>query len=128
MTRRRMTAPSNPSKVVGAREAEPVIAVALRYEIDDDVAPVIVASGRGSLANRIVAAAEEAGVAIDENPMLAQALEKAPVGEPIPEELYQAVSQVIGWVLNHGHIDRDDVDPSRGVSSSGRSLSGTLEP
>ena len=123
MTRRRMTAPPKPSKVAGAREAEPAIAVALRYEIDDDVAPVIVASGRGSLASRIVAAAEEAGVAIDENPMLAQALEKAPVGEPIPEELYQAVSQVIGWVLNHG-----DIDPSRGVSSSGRSLSGTFEP
>ena len=123
MTRRRMTAPPKPSKVAGAREAEPTIAVALRYEIDDDVAPVIVASGRGSLASRIVAAAEEAGVAIDENPMLAQALEKAPMGEPIPEELYQAVSQVIGWVLNHG-----DVDPSRGVSSSGRSLSGTFEP
>ena len=123
MTHRRMTAPPKPSKVAGAREAEPAIAVALRYEIDDDVAPVIVASGRGSLASRIVAAAEEAGVAIDENPMLAQALEKAPVGEPIPEELYQAVSQVIGWVLNHG-----DIDPSRGVSSSGRSLSGTFEP
>lgn len=123
MTRRRVTAPPKPSKVAGAREAEPAIAVALRYEIDDDVAPVIVASGRGSLASRIVAAAEEAGVAIDENPMLAQALEKAPVGEPIPEELYQAVSQVIGWVLNHG-----DIDPSRGVSSSGRSLSGTFEP
>lgn len=122
MTRRRVTAPPKPSKVAGAREAEPAIAVALRYEIDDDVAPVIVASGRGSLASRIVAAAEEAGVAIDENPMLAQALEKAPVGEPIPEELYQAVSQVIGWVLNHG-----DIDPSRGVSSSGRSLSDTLE-
>ena len=123
MTRRRVTAPPDPSKMAGAHEAEPAIAVALRYEIDDDVAPVIVASGRGSLASRIVAAAEEAGVAIDENPMLAQALEKAPVGEPIPEELYQAVSQVIGWVLNHG-----DIDPSRGVSSSGRSLSGTFEP
>ena len=122
MTRRRVTAPPDPSKVAGAREVEPAIAVALRYEIDDDVAPVIVASGRGSLASRIVAAAEEAGVAIDENPMLAQALENAPVGEPIPEELYQAVSQVIGWVLNHG-----DIDPSRGVSSSGRSLSDTLE-
>ncbi|MEM1286266.1 MAG: EscU/YscU/HrcU family type III secretion system export apparatus switch protein [Pseudomonadota bacterium] len=82
---------------------EPTIAVALRYEMDDDAAPVVVASGRGSLADRILTAAEEAGVAIDENPMLAQALEKAPVGEPIPEELYQAVAEVIGWVLNHGH-------------------------
>ncbi|MEM6712175.1 MAG: EscU/YscU/HrcU family type III secretion system export apparatus switch protein [Pseudomonadota bacterium] len=78
--------------------APPKIAVALRYA-DDDAAPIVVASGRGSLAERIVAAAEEAGVSIDENPLLASALENVPVDEPIPEELYQAVAEVISWIL-----------------------------
>jgi flagellar biosynthesis protein len=76
----------------------PRIAVALRYD-EGDGAPVVLATGKGSLAERILDAAKEAGVAIDENPMLANALEKAPVGEPIPEELYQAVAEVINWVL-----------------------------
>ncbi|MEO0382751.1 MAG: EscU/YscU/HrcU family type III secretion system export apparatus switch protein [Pseudomonadota bacterium] len=77
----------------------PTIAVALRYE-DDGSAPIVVASGKGSLAERIITAAQEAGVAIDENPMLASALENAPLDEPIPEELYQAVAEVISWVLH----------------------------
>ena len=79
--------------------AMPTIAVALRYD-EGGTAPIVVASGRGSLAARIVAAAQEAGVAIDENPMLASALEKAPLDQPIPEELYQAVAEVISWVLH----------------------------
>ncbi len=82
------------------------IAVALHYDDNDEgSAPVVVASGRGSVAERIVAAAEEAGVAINENPLLASALENAPLNEPIPEELYQAVAEVINWVL-HARGDR----------------------
>jgi flagellar biosynthesis protein len=77
----------------------PTIAVALRYD-EDGTAPVVVATGKGSLAERIIAAAEDAGVAIDENPLLASALENAPLDEPIPEELYQAVAEVISWVLH----------------------------
>lgn len=79
--------------------AAPTIAVALRYD-EAGTAPIVVASGRGSLAERILAAAKEAGIAIDENPMLASALENAPIDEPIPEELYQAVAEVISWVLH----------------------------
>lgn len=88
-------APNNPAKP----SEPPTIAVALRYE-DDGSAPIVVASGKGSLAERIITAAQEAGVAIDENPMLASALENAPLDEPIPEELYQAVAEVISWVLH----------------------------
>lgn len=88
-------APNNPAKL----GEPPTIAVALRYE-DDGSAPIVVASGKGSLAERIITAAQEAGVAIDENPMLASALENAPLDEPIPEELYQAVAEVISWVLH----------------------------
>lgn len=79
-------------------DSGPTIAVALRYE-EEDGAPVVVATGRGSLAQRIVESAKTHGVAIDENPMLASALEHVPVDEPIPQELYQAVAEVIGWVL-----------------------------
>lgn len=88
----------------------PTIAVALRYE-DDGSAPIVVASGKGSLAERIITAAQEAGVAIDENPMLASALENAPLDEPIPEELYQAVAEVISWVL-HARRDQPKSSPN----------------
>jgi flagellar biosynthesis protein len=96
---------------MSAKPSEPpTIAVALRYE-DDGSAPIVVASGKGSLAERIITAAQEAGVAIDENPMLASALENAPLDEPIPEELYQAVAEVISWVL-HARRDQPQSSPN----------------
>lgn len=74
------------------------IAIALRYD-EDDGAPVVVATGRGAVADKIIETAQAAGVSIDENPMLASALESVPLDETIPQELYEAVAQVIGWVL-----------------------------
>ncbi|WP_075217022.1 EscU/YscU/HrcU family type III secretion system export apparatus switch protein [Mongoliimonas terrestris] len=73
------------------------VAVALRYDAPN--APSVVASGRGHLAAAILAKAEEAGVPVDENPALAEALAALPVGDEIPVELYRAVAAVIGFVL-----------------------------
>lgn len=86
------------------------IAVALRYD-EDDGAPVVVATGRGAVADKIIETAQAAGVSIDENPMLASALESVPLDETIPQELYEAVAQVIGWVLK--------ADPSARQRSTG---------
>ncbi|MBV6656433.1 MAG: EscU/YscU/HrcU family type III secretion system export apparatus switch protein [Devosiaceae bacterium] len=80
----------------------PTLAIALRYA-EEEGAPTVVASGRGSVAEAIVATAQEAGVAVEENPALAGALENVPLDEPIPESLYLAVAEVIGWVLRTGH-------------------------
>ena len=88
-----MSAPHQTPEAAGPR-----IAVALRYA-EGDSAPVVVATGKGDVADRIVAAARDAGVAIDENPLLASALAGVPLDEPIPEALYLAVAEVIGWVL-----------------------------
>lgn len=105
--------PQNQASNTQAMPSEPpTIAVALRYD-EDGTAPIVVASGKGSLAERIISAAQEAGVAIDENPMLASALENAPLDEPIPEELYQAVAEVISWVL---HARRNHTASSSGAA------------
>lgn len=81
-----------------ATPSDTSIAVALRYS-EDDGAPMVVATGRGAIAEKIIETAKAAGVAIDENPMLASALESVPLDETIPQELYEAVAEVIGWVL-----------------------------
>ncbi len=74
-------------------------AVALKYDIENDPAPKVVAKGLDSLALRIRALAEENSVYVMEDPPLAQALYRAvEVGELIPEELYQAVAQVLAYV------------------------------
>ncbi len=72
-------------------------AVALQY--DGDGAPTVTARGEGELAARIIAAAQEAGVPIEENPLLSEALSQVDLGEEIPVELYQAVAEVISFIL-----------------------------
>ena len=78
---------------------ERALAVALQYEKGSRDAPKVVAKGRGLVAERIVALAEENGIIIEANPVLAQALSGVEIDETIPLELYEAVAIVIGYVL-----------------------------
>jgi flagellar biosynthetic protein FlhB len=74
-------------------------AVALRYG-DDTPAPLCVAKGVDSLALKIRAVAEEAGVPVVEDPPLARALyATVELDQTIPRQHYEAVAKVIGFVL-----------------------------
>lgn len=75
------------------------LAVALEYERGTRNAPRITAKGRGELARRIADMAEESGVVIDANGPLAEALAGVELDEEIPMELYEAVAEIIGFVL-----------------------------
>lgn len=75
------------------------LAVALEYEHGTREAPRVIAKGRGELARRIVEVAGEAGVVIEANGPLAEALASVELDEQIPIELYEAVAEVIGFVL-----------------------------
>jgi flagellar biosynthesis protein len=78
---------------------KPQVAVALDYEAGTRDAPRVVAKGRGLLAERIIEIAEEHGVTVEANPMLAEALSGVELDDRIPHELYVAVAEVIGFVL-----------------------------
>lgn len=73
------------------------LAVALRYSAPE--APVVVATGGGHVAEAILERAREAGVPIEENPLLAAALATLDVDETIPEDLWRAVAAVIAAVM-----------------------------
>lgn len=76
-------------------------AVALKYDAADTPAPLCVAKGLDSLALKIRAIAEEAGVPVIEDPPLARALYAAvEVDDMIPAAHYEAVAKVIGFILN----------------------------
>jgi flagellar biosynthesis protein len=78
-------------------------ATALKYEeMDGDEAPVVVATGEGELAQRIVSAAREYGVPILRDAPLALALAELQVGDAIPEALYEAVAEILreAWAEN----------------------------
>ena len=74
-------------------------AVALHYGADD-TAPVVVASGMGYLAEKIVDLAQENGVPVYEDDSLATILSQLRLGQEIPAELYQAIVDIYLYFLN----------------------------
>ena len=77
-------------------------AVALTYDRAKHAAPRVVAKGVDSLAARIRNAAEANGVPVVANPPLARALYRIEVDADIPAEHYQAVAEIIAYVLRLG--------------------------
>ena len=74
-------------------------AVALQYG-ENDAAPVVVASGMGYLAEKIVDVAQENGVPVYEDDSLATVLTRLSLGQEIPPELYQAIVEIYVYFLN----------------------------
>ncbi|OGQ22111.1 MAG: hypothetical protein A3I05_00610 [Deltaproteobacteria bacterium RIFCSPLOWO2_02_FULL_44_10] len=74
------------------------VAVAVKYNDKEMVAPTIVAKGQRLFAQTIREFAEEAHVPIVQNVPLAWALLEIDIGEEIPEDLYQAVAEILVYV------------------------------
>lgn len=74
-------------------------AVALKYESGKQRAPIVIAKGEDYLAQKIKEKAREFSIEIVENKPLARALyANVDIGQEIPEELYQAVAEVLAYV------------------------------
>lgn len=74
------------------------VAVALAYRKDVDDAPRVLAKGLGSRAQAIKQVARDGEVPMLRNVPLAHALHRIDVGQPVPEELYDAVAEVLNFV------------------------------
>lgn len=77
------------------------IAIALRYNPEEgDKAPVVLAKGKGQVAERIVEIAREYGVPIVRKEEVARAMYPAvEVGEEIPPKFYRAVAEIIAFIM-----------------------------
>jgi flagellar biosynthetic protein FlhB len=74
-------------------------AVVLKYEASKMEAPVVIARGKDFMALKIKEIARIHGVVIVENPVLARTLYyNTEIGDLVPEELYQAVAEVLAFV------------------------------
>lgn len=72
-------------------------AVALSYEAED-VAPKILASGKGYVAERMIETAQECDVPVHKDAKLAKTLSKLEIGDYIPKELYGVVAEILVFV------------------------------
>ena len=74
-------------------------AVALKYDIDKNSAPVVLAKGQDELALRIIDVGEENKVPIVENRPLARALyQDTEINGEIPQEHYGAVAEILVYI------------------------------
>lgn len=74
-------------------------AIALQYS-PDEVAPKIIASGTGIVADKIIEKAKESDVPLYRDNKLADTLSKLDIGDYIPPELYSIVAEILVFVDN----------------------------
>ena len=72
-------------------------AAALKYDNNYNV-PIVTAIGFGQIAERIVKEAKKNDVHIVENKELMKNLSKVPIGQSIPEELYEPIAEIIAYI------------------------------
>lgn len=82
------------------------VAVALRYKLNSDNAPVLLAKGLDEVALRIVKVGEEHDIHVVENRTLARAIyAETKIGQEIPEEYYGMVAELLVYVYRLNHVD-----------------------
>ena len=91
--------------------------MALQYG-PGDIAPVIVASGMGYMAEKIVEVAADSGVPIYEDNSLATILSQLKLGQEVPEELYKAIVEIYVYFL---HFDPSKTEEERRAERQARS-------
>jgi len=75
------------------------MAIALKYDKDKDVAPRIVAKGLRLKAEKIREIAKQYNIPLMRNVPLANALYRVDVGQEVPEELYDAVAEILNFIF-----------------------------
>lgn len=78
-------------------------AVALQYDDQKNAAPIIVASGMGYMAEKILDVALKNDVPVHEDASLATILTQLELGAQIPEELYKTVVDIYVYLLNYAN-------------------------
>ena len=77
-------------------------AVALAY-VQGEFAPKVVASGRGVVAEQIIARAKEHGIFVHQSKELVSLLMRVDLDDHIPPELYQAIAELLVWLYALEH-------------------------
>jgi len=79
-------------------EAPSTIAVALAHDPANDAVPQVVASGKGWVAEQILALAFANGVKVRQDADLVQILSAVDVESDIPPEAFSAVAEILAYV------------------------------
>jgi flagellar biosynthesis protein len=84
--------------------AAPTRAVALGYERGEDDAPRVLATGRGTVAEQILALAFAHGVRVRKDADLVEVLAALEVDSLIPVEVFAAVAEILSYVYRYNSL------------------------
>ncbi len=73
-------------------------AAALAFTPNVDVAPRVLATGKGLIADRIMQVAKDNGIPLYEDASMVEILVKLDLGDYIPFEIFQAVAEVLAFI------------------------------
>jgi len=74
-------------------------AIAIKYDMNNDRAPIVLAKGQDNIAMKIIEKATECNINMVENKPLARALYKnAEINKEIPLEYYESIAEILAWV------------------------------
>ncbi len=79
----------------GGRKVSRKTAVAIQYDRTTMPAPLVVAKGRGNVAEKLITMARENRIPIIEDKLLVEMLDKLNLNQQIPGELYQVVAEIL---------------------------------
>ena len=100
---------SQPTNIAPQRKA-----VALKYEAERDLAPRVIAKGRGHVAEHILETAQKNSVPVYQDKTLVNMLMALEIDREIPPELYKAIAEVMAYVYK--------MDKSHGQAKAVREL------
>ncbi len=97
-----------------AKPEQPSIskAVALEYTRGSDTAPRVTASGKGAIAEQILAIAFDRGIKVREDAELVDILSLVEVDSPIPLEAFGAVAEILAYVYQANDRRKPQTDVS----------------
>ncbi len=79
-------------------------AVALKYDMQQDTAPRVIAKGRGHVAEHILETAQKNSIPVYQNKSLVSMLMALEIDREIPPELYKTIAEVMAYVYK---MDKD---------------------
>ncbi len=85
-------------KKLGEIMREEKKAVALKYDEGEDIAPKVIAKGERKVAENILEKAKEHNIPVYKDKKLASQLSNLEIDDNIPQELYEAVAQVLLFI------------------------------
>ncbi|MBQ7704978.1 MAG: EscU/YscU/HrcU family type III secretion system export apparatus switch protein [Selenomonadaceae bacterium] len=96
-------------------------AVALKYDMQTDVAPRVIAKGKGHVAEHILATAQKNSIPVYQNKTLVNMLMALEIDREIPPELYKAIAEVMAYVYKMDK-EKGHENALKGLQRGGRPL------